>query len=82
MVGVWVVGLVVLVAWLEWLLFVGWLDSFGFEVVPLLVGQDLQKLDPSQLSPEQLADLVGKLSNIVDQTEQQLSNIKIETVNE
>jgi adenosylmethionine-8-amino-7-oxononanoate aminotransferase len=41
--------------------------------------QNLKQVDPSTLSPEQLTELVNKLASMVDTTEQQLSNIKIET---
>jgi translation initiation factor 2B subunit (eIF-2B alpha/beta/delta family) len=41
--------------------------------------QNLKQVDPSTLSLEQLYELVNKLASMVDTTEQQLSNIKIET---
>jgi adenosylmethionine-8-amino-7-oxononanoate aminotransferase len=44
--------------------------------------QELQQLNPSVLSQEQLVELVEKLSGILENTEQQLSNIKIEENNE
>jgi hypothetical protein len=40
--------------------------------------QELQQTNLPLLTPEQLAELVEKLSGIVDTAEQQLSNIKIE----
>ena len=39
----------------------------------------LKQVDTTQLSPEQLVELIDKLASLLDVGEQQISEIKIET---
>jgi hypothetical protein len=41
----------------------------------------LQKIDASQMTPEQLAEFVNKLSSILEQSEESLKNITLIELN-